>query len=372
MAGDATGDLLWYLLPSGIEIALADRSGRSALYDMLGPYLLPHYVPLPGHVEGRPVWRIDVRRVPNVVAPGGAEGLPYQAEPGPAGHASRIVPAGGARFRMYEADAAIAARLDPVARSIAIEAAEDVSDDRLVQTVYATTRIVLLASLADRGGRVLHAGAVGVGDMALVIVGEKGSGKTTLVTALLAEGAAYVASDRLFAWREGEATFVAGWPCTYRLDPAGLPLVFEGESLEGVQELMDRHGDDPQYHYAGKFRFPPGDFLQSARLQVRRLPVPPRLRLAAIVELCAEDDGGYRIEASRRPERDAGDLLARHTVRYDLPPGFGAGTPGAGAISEPLKPDSVRVLRLHGRANPRLMARELLTHVQAGAADTSA
>ncbi|HVZ39269.1 MAG TPA: hypothetical protein VHI13_08340 [Candidatus Kapabacteria bacterium] len=372
MANDATGEVRRYLLPSGIEIALAiaARSSRdsSLLHDRLGAYLLPHYLPLPLHGEGRRLWHIDVRYVPHVVFPGNAEGAPYQAEPGTAGHASRIVPAGGGAFRMYEADAAIAAYFNPAGRSIVIEAAEGVSGDRLVQTVYAITRLLLLASLADRGGRVLHAGAVAAGDAAVAIVGEKGSGKTTLVTALLAEGAAYVASDRLFVWRDGDGIFAAGWPCTYRLDPAGLPLVFEGESLKGLLDLMDRYGDDPQYHYAGKFRFPPGDFLKAAHLKACRLPVPPRLRLAAIVELRAEDDGGYRIETSRRPEQDAVDLLARHMVRYDLPPGIGA---GGGAEREPLEPAPLHVLRLHGRTNPRRMARELLALVQDGMAAAS-
>jgi hypothetical protein len=68
----------------------------------------------------------------------------------------------------------------------------------------------LLAPLAARGLRALHASAVEAGGRGVLFAGPSGSGKSSAALLLVASGAKLVADDLLFTWREGEQRMVGG------------------------------------------------------------------------------------------------------------------------------------------------------------------
>ncbi|MGI9493361.1 MAG: hypothetical protein ACR2QF_13265, partial [Geminicoccaceae bacterium] len=90
-----------------------------------------------------------------------------------------------------------------------------------------TVRDVVTAYLMDQGWALYHAGAVDTANGALMIVGNPGAGKTSLILALLRDGARYIANEQLFVRADGDTFRVLGYPLAIAIG-MGTALQFPG------------------------------------------------------------------------------------------------------------------------------------------------
>lgn len=90
-------------------------------------------------------------------------------------------------------------------------------------------RTLLGAALAHQGRFGVHAGAVSIDGLAVLIFGPSGAGKSTLTTHLARAGAALLADDT--AYVSAPPLVISGWPERSRLrsDEGGAPLLPDGK-----------------------------------------------------------------------------------------------------------------------------------------------
>jgi hypothetical protein len=82
--------------------------------------------------------------------------------------------------------------------------------------------------LLDRGQEILHGGALSLANSGLAIMGDSGTGKSTLAAALIAAGARSI-SDDLLVFTEGEAGFdILPGPPRLKLFPATADVLLPG------------------------------------------------------------------------------------------------------------------------------------------------
>ena len=99
------------------------------------------------------------------------------------------------------------------------------------------TRILVTRSLEAQRWTIFHAGAVSTPSGALMIVGDDGAGKTSLVLALLCSGAQYISNERLFVRSEPGGFRVLGFPMAVAI---GLGTALQFPQLAGLIEAPDR------------------------------------------------------------------------------------------------------------------------------------
>jgi len=99
-----------------------------------------------------------------------------------------------------------------------------------------TVRDVVTAYLMDQGWELYHAGAVDTTNGALMIVGNPGAGKTSLILALLRDGARYIANEQLFVRADGDTFRVLGYPLAIAV---GLGTALQFPGLRGLAESPD-------------------------------------------------------------------------------------------------------------------------------------
>jgi hypothetical protein len=102
-----------------------------------------------------------------------------------------------------------------------------------------TVRDVVTAYLTDQGWALYHAGAVATAKGALMIVGNPGAGKTSLILALLRDGARYIANEQLFVRAQGNSFRVLGYPLAIAVG-LGTALQFPGlrDLIENPDPLL--------------------------------------------------------------------------------------------------------------------------------------
>jgi|GEM_PF-4871530 len=313
----------FHLVPEGPCIAVA---ADPATLDDLGRYIAPCTA------EAPPTWRVEAAWGDTAPTHGMAAGA----------------------FTTRDDELDIVTRWRPAQRTITIHAGDGVPRYNLVQTIYAAGRTLLHAALGTAGPvRVVHGGAVSVGGNGVLLLGEKGAGKTTLTTALLAEGADYIASDRAFLRPDGGSLAIAGWVCTYRLDPGRLAPLLDHDALERVMKYVGEHRSDPEYSFGGKFRFPPRDLLRLCGFSEA-----PETPLACVVEITDPARHGCVIESGTPDDLRA--ALKRHDVEPAIPPQL---SPGRNPTTFPDDPGRLPFFRVAGRDSPRRMASALLDRI---------
>lgn len=113
--------------------------------------------------------------------------------------------------------------VDRAARSVAILSPENNASARTA--LMRVVREIAMNRARSDGGVFLHAAAIAVGERGLLIAGEKGAGKTTVLLHLLREtGADYVANDRVLLVSPDGAT-ARGMPTIVTVRPRSLAFV---------------------------------------------------------------------------------------------------------------------------------------------------
>lgn len=98
----------------------------------------------------------------------------------------------------------------------------------LAGSVYGVIRHILRNEVENAGAIVVHGSVVSIENIGLAFIGDKGTGKTTSLIALLRRRAgAYVANDRFFLWSDEKNIKVSGWPTTCRITLGTLALFEE-------------------------------------------------------------------------------------------------------------------------------------------------
>ena len=164
-----------------------------------------------------------------------------------------------------------------------------------------------------RGALLLHAGALVLGDQAVVVAGPKGAGKTTLLLHLLhAAGTRFVANDRVVVGT-GTPPRVRGMPSIVAIRPG---------TLERLPRLRARLGPSPATHWLtlieaaalpGRGPLPASTGTDRSPAQLCSALASPMAtggRLAALLFPCADPPGGHP-ELVRLGEASARALLLR-------------------------------------------------------------
>ena len=94
-------------------------------------------------------------------------------------------------------------------------------------------RNTVIAYLEDQGWVSYHAGAVDTEQGVLMIIGNSGAGKTSLILALLRNGARYIANERLLIRQEAEGFNLLGYPMAIAVG------IGTARQFRGLSQLVD-------------------------------------------------------------------------------------------------------------------------------------
>ncbi len=211
---------------------------------------------------------------------------------------------------------------DPdTARPIATIAIHDLGRRLLIDAGHAAIRVPtaerhvavldailvhLLGGLHDAGILAVHAGAVAIGDRAIVIAGPSGAGKSTQVAALLRYATGF-ASDELALIAPDDRT-VLPYPRAMHVRPATMALVPELRIVNGR----------PTFELGGGHEWAAGPADLQAAFGV---PIAPPTPLGAIVLLEGRPDGRSDPVAKRISPAIAAMELLRGTPAAAVDPG---------------------------------------------------
>jgi hypothetical protein len=318
----------------------------------LRAYLAAHYKE---DAAGPPTagdWTVEVVAQAPAGWPPSAGRTPYRPEAEAGSFQGERIDEGPEGFAIVDAETGVATRWRPERRHVEVVPGPASGTYELVQSAYAAVRTLTHHTLARAGDTVvMHAGAVAVDGRGVLLMGCKGAGKTTLSTALMQRGAAYLASDRVFAWRAGNGWRAAGWMSSYRVRLDGAEVLFGAETAARMRAFADARREEPEYWHGGKFRFPPQDLLRTCGwAPAREAP------LGWLVLM--EDAGQVSAGVEALDPARAAEALRGHTVAYQGIEGIEVPAP-TGRETEQLAAD-VRAVRLRGREAPGRMAGALL------------
>ncbi len=164
-------------------------------------------------------------------------------------------------------------------------AARDPISTNAVASLLAGSVLPLVLRL--RGTLCLHGSAVAIGNHAVVLVGNKGAGKSTLAATLAAAGHPVLADD-VVALTSGNDGYMAhsGYP-RLRLSPTTLrALKTPADGLAQVLPRVEKRYVDLQTGDASSWRFQPGPLKLGAIVQIAR----HKGRLPSIVEIISPAD----------------------------------------------------------------------------------
>jgi hypothetical protein len=177
---------------------------------------------------------------------------------------------------------------------VEVVAAADESGARVA--LMRVVRELATGGAARRGAVLLHAGALALGDRAVVVAGPKGAGKTTLLLHLLhAAGTRFVANDRVVVGT-GTPSRVRGMPSIVAIRPG---------TLERLPRLRARLGPSPATHWLtlaetaalpDRAPGPPSTGADRSPAQLcaaLRRPMAAGGRLAALLFPCADPPAGH-------------------------------------------------------------------------------
>jgi len=129
----------------------------------------------------------------------------------------------------------------------------DINNKSMVQDIYSIVRWIMVYCVKDKEWAILHGVALEFKGKGILILGEKGSGKTTLGSALLEKGAKYISSDRAIVWQDDNRLYhVMGWIGTYRLTKRSINLVLNFSKKMKIKDLLNTVDV-----FQDKYRFPP-------------------------------------------------------------------------------------------------------------------
>lgn len=184
-----------------------------------------------------------------------------------------------------------------------------------------------VVALEARGAVVLHASAVAAGDKAILLVGNKGAGKTTSLCRLLKLfNISKLANDNVVLWQQGSSVVVRGWPSFFKLAAA---TVATHEELAAVfpPELRDQlaNGEELWKVYEKVALFPeegaelfdrkiePQGILSTIILPRFGKDLVPRMTAISRAELCTEI--GLYVQGGQNPNHS--DWMGLGSVEKD-------------------------------------------------------
>ncbi|HST47025.1 hypothetical protein [Jatrophihabitans sp.] len=231
------------------SVRVTVRSNNQRVIDELAGYLGGHFPVTAGSSGPQPDWTVGILDTPDPLAEGiGAEpvvlhdfGADKVVGTRSVRHPGTFTAAGGDCLIVAD----VARRRITIAGQYRAGSLYPHREAALTGIAHEIIRHLIRLQLEFQGGLVVHASAVGCRDQALLVVGDKRAGKSTLLTALLLHGGAdYLAGDRVFLWPEPDPSgwLVAGWPTALRLNPATAGI------FAGLRAVADaaRHAGPPE------------------------------------------------------------------------------------------------------------------------------
>ena len=218
-------------------------------------------------------------------------------------------------------------RVDPVARRIQIEGRATpyhrphIRQTSLSIAAQAAARHLLTAAQARCGAPLIHGACVRPPgrDGAVVLIGDKGAGKTTMMLQFLAAGADFIAPDRVFLHPTVASCEAWAFPDTVRVTRDSLDLA---ESVVGRRLIAeDLWAAAP--NFAGKRQFASTEFLSAfGGKTINRAPVSSLI----LLDRSADTPSARAV----RPG-EAAALLRMYAL-----------SEGRNALPQPLLPDAMR------------------------------
>ena len=141
--------------------------------------------------------------------------------------------------------------------------ASDIIDLNLLEDCYAIIRTICFSHLCLRGAILIHGCAVKYDNKTILLVGEKGAGKTTVQHYLLNElKTDFISADRTIVWIDNGQAVCTGWISTYRPDISIFELLPKSEDMEKLKEYYRCRKDDMLYFQKNKIRIAPGELIE--------------------------------------------------------------------------------------------------------------
>ncbi len=181
------------------------------------------------------------------------------------------------------------------------------------QDVYSQIRVLIQDSLRPRGCLEIHAASVVWQERGLLLLGDKGAGKTTVSYYLhLVEHAAYVSADRLLIWGEGMRLRTSGTISSYRMTLQDLQLFPMTEQHTAVISQCEREMSKRDVLVHGKVRLDPRTLIRLLGIACATTAQPDA------IWFLEEGPGPYRLNAIS--SRQAWERLSRFSISDTKPP----------------------------------------------------
>ena len=159
----------------------------------------------------------------------------------------------GWRLREYQAYPGVTSRIYSALHKEDLYATIYIEDIRQCRSWFLMRFVfymVLGAMLSYNGYEIIHAGAIAQNEMAALLIGSPGSGKTTLVLSCLQIGMQHLADDVLFLARDDELIYTYAFPEDIGVRTGTLDLLGQHEFMQNlVVDQREKLFVDVQQHF---------------------------------------------------------------------------------------------------------------------------
>jgi adenylate kinase family enzyme len=182
----------------------------------------------------------------------------------------------------------------------------------IIQEIYVAIRILTSYIISENNFALIHATAVTYNNKGILIIGNKGSGKSTLTSSLLNKNCRLVAVDRCFMWQKEQNIHLSGWVSTCRVDEKSLEISLDSDMVKRLLDYKDKFSTNKRYIVNDKFRYPTYDFI---KLINRDSQHEARLNSVIILGECSSIDS-----LLEEISEDIGiEYLKKNSIDFELP-----------------------------------------------------
>jgi len=202
--------------------------------------------------------------------------------------------------------------IEPAHNRVYIIYDNDAYDLNLLEDCYSIIRSIIYNKLVEEGCLLIHGCTFRFNGKTILLVGEKGVGKTTIEHYCLQEGQAnFISADRTILWIQNNEVFCSGWISTYRTKMDIFNLMPERESTRRFIEYYESKKEDDLYYDMGKIRISPGFLLQIMNIESKAIS-----QLDYIIVLDnSNQKSEYELELVKECERK--NILDKYTIKYE-------------------------------------------------------
>ncbi|WP_240420346.1 hypothetical protein [Paenibacillus periandrae] len=139
---------------------------------------------------------------------------------------------------------------------------------KLLEDCYSVIKHLCYLHVIDQGGCLLHSCSVRYNNKTIIIMGEKGAGKTTIQHYLMHTlKASFISADRTLVWKKEGRLFCAGWISTYRPSIDVLSFLPNDEARLNLTKYYDKYKENQDYFQKNKIRMSPSNLIHCLKIK---------------------------------------------------------------------------------------------------------